>query len=173
MHLLPDGDHARSRGWHPVTSLATADFSKSTDKPFFTVTQNPAWQQRFEQVSQQKSQQLQAQNNANLRATQANIQSSQNALKQNHDATQSVAEYSRQVHNNVYQNQQRANDQVTGAYAAHMGDYNVYTNNSTGQQYQMSNQYNNSYVNQSGSVALQTNSAGSPGVDWTALTPKY
>ena len=160
----------------PITSFATMDLSKSTEKPFFVVTQNPAWQQRFSEVSQQQSQQIIAQGQANMKATQDNINRNQNTgggAVGGHDPNESVADYSRRVHNKVFQDQQRANDQVTGAVTAHMGDYNVYTNNSTGQQYQMSNQFNNTYVNQQGTVGLQTNSANSPGVDWTQLTPKY
>jgi hypothetical protein len=157
----------------PITSLATMDLSKSTTKPFFVVTQNPAWQKRFDEVSQQKMQQMQAQNNANSSSNAAMIKDNQDAQIKQQAIRMDAQNYSAKVHNNVYQNQQAANAQVNGAYAAHMGDYNVYTNNSTGQQYQMSNQYNNTYVNQQGNVGLQTNSANSPGVDWTQLTPKY
>jgi hypothetical protein len=155
----------------PITSLATMDISKNTEKPFFTVTPNPAWQQRFQQVMQAKSQaQIQA---MQQRSSSGVADNSQTEFEKQQAIRQGVQKYSAQVHNNVYQNQQAANTQVTGAYAAHMGDYNVYTNNSTGQQYQLSNQYNSTYVNQNGTVALQTNSANSPGVDWSQMTPKY
>ena len=157
----------------PVTSLATLDVSKSKEKQFFVVVPNPAWQQRFQQVMQQKSQQIQQQSNANLNAGRSMAQDNANAFAQQQAIRRGVQNYSAQVHNNVYQNQQAANSQVTGAYAAHMGDYNVYTNNATGQQYQLSNQYNNTYVNSQGNTALQTNSANSPGVDWSEMTPKY
>jgi hypothetical protein len=157
----------------PVASLATLDVSKSTEKPFFVVVQNPAWQQRFQQVMQQKSQQISQQGNANLAAGRSMAQDNADAFAKQQAIRQGVQDYSSQVHNNVYQNQQSANSQVTGAYAAHMGDYNVYTNNATGQQTQLSNQYNNTYVNSQGNTALQTNSANSPGVDWSQMTPKY
>jgi len=157
----------------PVTSLATLDVSKSTEKQFFVVVPNPAWQQRFQQVMQQKSQQISQQSNANATAGRSMAQDNADAFAKQQAIRQGVQNYSSQVHNNVYQNQQAANSQVTGAYAAHMGDYNVYTNNSTGQQYQLSNQYNNTYVNSQGTTSLQTNSANSPGVDWSEMTPKY
>jgi hypothetical protein len=157
----------------PLASLATMDVSKSMAKPFFSITPNPAWQNREQNVLKQQGDAIVAQGQANLQTTQNNINRPQNAGGGGHDPNESVADYSRRVHNKVYQDQQKANDQVTGAVVAHMGDYNVYTNNSTGQQYQLSNQYTNSYVNQNGSATLQTNSANSPGVDWTELTPKY
>ena len=166
MHAPDDGT--------PITSLATMDLSKSTEKPFFTISPNPAWQQRYQQAMQQQNQQIQA----NMQAQSAQqfsgpANNSQTEFEKQQAIRKGVRDYSAQIHNNVYQNQQNANSQVSGAYAAHVGDYNVYTNQSTGQQYQMSNQFNNSYVNQNGTVGLQTNSANSPGVDWTQLTPKY
>lgn len=155
----------------PITSLATMDLSKNTEKPFFVITPNPAWQQRFHQAMQAKSQaQVQAMQQQSRPGVADN---SQTEFEKQQAIRRGVRDYSTQVHNNVYQNQQVTNTQVNGAYAAHMGDYNIYTNNSTGQQYQLSNQYNNTFVNQNGTVALQTNSASSPGVDWSQMTPKY
>jgi hypothetical protein len=64
----------------PVTSLATLDVSKSTEKPFFVVVANPAWQQRFQQVMQQKSQQISQQSNTNLNAGRSMAQDNADAF---------------------------------------------------------------------------------------------
>ena len=169
MHAPDDGT--------PFTVAAIEEGGKTKLPGFFKVIPSQAWQQRFSQAQQQASQQIAAEGQAQLQATQnanngaANNQQSE--FEKQQAARQSVSDYSRQVHNNVYQNRQAANSQVAGAYAAHMGDYNVYTNPNSGQQVQLSNQYNNTYVNSQGNVSLQTNSANSPGADWTQMVPKY
>jgi len=72
-------------------------------------------------------------------------------------------------------NSQAAIDRSAGATAAHMGDYNIYSDPHTGRQVQLSNQYDHTYINDQGTVAQQTNSAYGPvgGGWWTEMTPKY
>lgn len=157
----------------PLSSLATKDYAKTNELSFYKIDPSPAWTDRLQQAMQQQQQQNTANANASSNASAAMAKDNADAAAKQAAIRRGSAQYAEQAHNNVYQNQQAANAQVNGAFAAHVGDYNVYTNNTTGQQYQLSNQYNNTYVNKDGSVALQTNSANTPGVDWTQMTPKY
>ncbi|HLI77240.1 MAG TPA: hypothetical protein VKV02_09865 [Acidobacteriaceae bacterium] len=142
------------------------------DPPFFTMTQNPAWTQRFNakmelarQQQQQMGQQLAAQGQQNMQ----NLQNRFDANQAQYRAQQGM--YAQ--HNQAEMARQDAVHNSNQAFAMHMGDSNIYTNPQTGQQVQLSNQYNNTYINQNGDTALQTNSATSPGVNWTLLQPKY
>jgi hypothetical protein len=137
----------------------------SKDPAVYELVPSPAWQQRFNQQMQLMGQQLQQQAQQNMQNQQAQF----NANQARHQAQQDM--YAQ--HNAAEAARQDAVHNSNQAFAHHMGDTNIYTNPQTGQQYELSNQYNNTYVNQNGNVALQTNSASSPGVDWTLLVPKY
>ena len=144
----------------------------SKDPAFFTITQSDVWQQRFNQkmqqaaqAQQQQTQQILAQGQQNMRNQQAQFDAGQARYHQQQQS------YDQQ--NAAWRANQQAKDQSTQAFNHYLSGTNVYTNTQTGQQYEMSNQYSNTYVNQNGQVGLQTNSANSPGVDWTLLQPKY
>ena len=154
----------------PFTNESAEAHSK--DPAFFTMTQSSIWQQRFNQKmeqarqqQQQQSQQILAQGQQNMRNQQAQFDAGQaryHAQQQSYDQQ-----------NAAWKARQQAQDQSHQAFTHYLSGTNVYTNTQTGQQYEMSNQYNNTYINQNGQVGLQTNSATSPGVDWTLLEPKY
>lgn len=146
--------------------------AQSKDPAFFTITQSDVWQQRFNQkmqqaaqTQQQQTQQILAQGQQNMRNQQAQFDAGQ---AQHRAQQQGYDQY-----NNAWKARQQAQDQATQGFTHYLAGTNVYTNAQTGQQYEMSNQYNNTYINQNGQVGLQTNSATSPGVDWTLLQPKY
>lgn len=144
----------------------------SKDPAFFSITQNDAWQQRLnqkmEQARQQQEQQTQqilAQGQQNMRNQQAQFDAGQARY---HAQQRSFDQY-----NANWKARQQAQDESHQAFNHYLSGTNVYTNTQTGQQYEMSNQYNNTYIHENGQVGLQTNSATSPGVDWTLLQPKY
>ena len=155
----------------PFTNASVDAHSK--DPAFFSMTQNDAWQQRFNQKmeqarqqQQQQTQQILAQGQQNMRNQQAQFDAGQARY---HAQQKSYDQY-----NANWKAKQQAQDQSNQAFTHYLSGTNVYTNAQTGQQYEMSNQYNNTYINnQNGQVGLQTNSATSPGVDWTLLQPKY
>jgi hypothetical protein len=134
----------------------------------FSVKPNPAWLQQLQQhVAAETSQfnrQLQAQNQQSARNAAA---ISNNAIANIHRTGEASMAAAR--------NSQAAIDRSAGATAAHMGDYNIYSDPHTGRQVQLSNQYDHTYINDQGTVAQQTNSAYGPvgGGWWTEMTPKY
>ena len=154
----------------PFTNESVDAHSK--DPAFFNVTLSNAWQQRFNQKmeqarqqQQQQTQQILAQGQQNMRNQQAQFDAGQaryHAQQQSYDQQ-----------NAAWKSRQQAQDQSSQAFNHYLSGTNVYTNNQTGQQYEMSNQFNNTYIHQNGQVGLQTDSSTSPGVDWTLLEPKY
>ena len=154
----------------PFTNESVDAHSK--DPAFFSVTQSDAWQQRFNQKMEQARQQQQRQTQQILAQGQQNMRNQQAQF----DAGQAryhAQQQSFDQQNAAWKARQQAQDQSTQAFNHYLSGTNVYTNDQTGQQYEMSNQYNHTYINQNGQVGLQTNSATSPGVDWTLLKPKY
>ena len=154
----------------PFTNESVDAHSK--DPAFFNVTLSNAWQQRFNQKmeqarqqQQQQTQQILAQGQQNMRNQQAQFDAGQaryHAQQQSYDQQ-----------NAAWKSRQQAQDQSSQAFNHYLSGTNVYTNNQTGQQYEMSNQFNNTYIHQNGQGGLQTDSSTSPGVDWTLLEPKY
>lgn len=134
----------------------------------FSVQPNPAWLQRLQQQRAAETAQfnrtLQAQNEQSARNSAAIANNAIANIHRTGAASMAAA-----------RNSQAAIDRSAGATAAHMGDYNIYSDPHTGQQVQLSNQYNHTYVNEQGTVAQQTNSAYGPvgGGWWTEMTPKY
>lgn len=63
--------------------------------------------------------------------------------------------------------------QTSQAAAAHNGDYNDFYDPATGKTVRASNQFANTYANPNGSVMLQTDQPGSPGVDWSLMIPRF
>ncbi len=154
----------------PFTNESVDAHSK--DPAFFTITQSDAWtrrlNQKVEQARQQQEQQFQrtlAQGKQNMANQQAQFDAGQ--------ARYHAKQRSNDQYNANWKANQQQQDQSHEAFRQYLSGTNVYTNTQTGKQYEMSNQYNNTYVNQNGDVGLQTNSATSPGVDWTLLQPKY
>ncbi len=144
----------------------------SKDPAFYTISPSAVWQQRFnqkmEQARQQQNQQFQqtlSQSQQNMRNQQAQFDAGQ--------ARYHAQQQSNDQYNAAWKANQQKQDQSHEAFRQYLSGTNVYTDNQTGKQYEMSNQYNDTYINQNGQVGLQTNSATSPGVDWTLLQPKH
>lgn len=154
----------------PFTNASVDAHSK--DPAFYEMVQSAAWTEHFNQKmaaareqQQQQGQQLIAQGQQNLRNQQSQFEAGQaryRAQQQGYDQ-----------YNAAWRARQNKLDESHQAFNRYLSDTNVYTNPQTGQQYEMSNQYNNTYIHANGEVGLQTNSASSPGVDWTLLVPKY
>ena len=80
-----------------------------------------------------------AQDNANAAAQQAQIR-------------QGVQQYANQVHSNAAANRAAALDHSSQQFALHMGDQAIYTDPSTGQHVQMSNQYGHAWASTTGNT---------------------
>ena len=147
--------------------------NKMQSPTLIAINVNPAWNERNMQELQQQGQQIAANGQAMLAATQQQNQQHLtqifNSWKQSSAAQQ--AQYDQ--HNQAMQQQSNAYHESNQAFAAHMGDYNDYTNTATGETYRASNQYSNTYADSTGTVMLQTNQAGSPGVDWSIMDPRF
>ena len=142
----------------------------------FKVDLNPAWTEHKQQVfnAQMAAQQQQNQNFTNTMAQQhSNQMAAQQRSYDQHNAQAAAQRQSYDQANAAERNRSNAVHESNQAFAAHIGDYNDYTNTATGQTVRASNQYNNTYMNSTGTLALQTNQADSPGVDWSMMVPRF
>jgi hypothetical protein len=158
-------------------TLASVEAEQAASKdipPFFKVIPSEAWNQRSIQSSQQDIQRIQGENNARINAGNGGSgDNSQTEFEKQQKIRKDAADYRTNTFNKVANDRRTATDNVNQAFVGHISDTNNFTDPTTGQRVQLSNQYNNTYLNQDGTVALQTNSANNPGVDWTQMTPKY
>jgi hypothetical protein len=134
---------------------------------------NPDWDRRSSQFLAAQGQAIALSGQQQLAITQqrnqADLQNRFDSWKQSSAAQRQ--QYDQQL--GAMRNQSDATQEQHEAFAAHMGDYNDYTDPNTGQTVRLSNQYSNTYVNSQGTVALQTNQAGSPGVTWSYMVPRF
>jgi hypothetical protein len=154
--------------------VGQSDFALKS--PVYTFQMNPAWTER---KRQEFNEQMAAQNQSN--------QNNMNAQTQRHNNQMAQQQQSYDQHNAQIAATQRGYDQANATerkrqnevhesaqgFAGYIGDYNDYTNPATGQTVRASNQYNNTYTDSTGTVMLQTNQAGSPGVDWSMMVPRF
>ncbi len=148
------------------------------DRSLINLALNAQWQQRVEQQKQVDAQQI---NQETLAEIQRNREKSQQFQQQtianaqrNVALIQSIGAASR----SAAAQKQAAIDHSAGAFSAHMGDYNDYTNPETGKTTRLSNQYGSAYQDDAfpsaGGGAIQlTNATQSPGAAWVQLIPKY
>jgi hypothetical protein len=148
------------------------DFDRFARLTVLQVQQNPAWSQRDQQAKQQETQQLIANSNKMLQDQHNQIMANQNAQFQRGQQAhqQQMAQYDQ--YNKGMQAQSNAYHESNQAFAAHLGDYNDYTDPNTGQTVRRSNQYSNTYSNSQGQT-LQTNSPNSPGAQWSQMIPRF
>jgi hypothetical protein len=128
-------------------------------KKIADLQQNPAWLAINQLVLNQQGKQIAEAGQATLAQTQRDIQARQDQIFNNWKRSSTA--------------QRKQYDEQNRAFLAHLGDYNDYTDHATGKSYRGSNQYSNTYMNTNGSVMLQTNQAGSPGVDWSLMVPRF
>ncbi len=138
------------------------ELDKLASTQIFNLKENPLWIQRLKrQGDQQLAQNAQIiDQNRNAQIQRGNDLMA--AQKARYDSGMAAAHASAE-----------ATHQSAQAAAAHNGDYNDFTNTATGQTVRASNQYDNTYVNPNGTVMLQTNQAGTPGVDWSLMVPRF
>ncbi|HZL25412.1 MAG TPA: hypothetical protein VFC39_02660 [Acidobacteriaceae bacterium] len=139
---------------------------------------NPQWTaylaeyvQGIVQIKQRAMNQV-AQIYANMAADNAHAAQQQAAIHND------VANYAKQVHSNVAANRAAALDHSSQQFALHMGDQAIYSDPTTGQSVQMSNQYSHAWASTTGNTNeyILTDSpsynpngqAGSAG--WTQMT---
>jgi hypothetical protein len=124
---------------------------------------NPAWQQRVKNMRADETKQIAMEGQRKMRES---VEKSNNDVRHIQETGEKSRAHAKAVQDGI--------DQSSGGTAAHMGDYNNYTNPSTGKTYQLSNQFNNTYQDSQGNI-LQSNSAYSPGPSswWTELRPQY
>jgi hypothetical protein len=158
-------------------TLASVEEEQAASKnipPFFKVIPSEAWNQRSIQSSNQNMQRIRNEDQARQNSGNGGpADNSQTEFDKQQKIRKDAADYRNKTFDKVANDRRTASDNVNGAFAAHVGDYNNFTNPTTGQRVQLSNQYNNTYLNQDGTVALQTNSQSSPGVNWQLMTPQY
>jgi predicted phage gp36 major capsid-like protein len=74
------------------------------------------------------------------------------AAQQQAAIRQGTRDYANQVHSNVAANRAAALDHSSQQFALHMGDQAIYSDPSTGQQVQMSNQYGHAWASTTGNT---------------------
>jgi hypothetical protein len=117
-----------------------------------SVQTNPEWiyylaqyVQGIVQIKQRAMNQV-AQIYSNMAADNAKAAQQQAAIRQG------TRDYANQVHSNVAANRAAALDHSSQQFALHMGDQAIYSDPSTGQQVQMSNQYGHAWASTTGNT---------------------
>jgi hypothetical protein len=117
-----------------------------------SIETNPEWTaylaqyvQRIVQIKQRAMNQV-AQIYANMAADNAHAAQQQAAIRQG------TQDYANKVHSNVAANRAAALDHSSQQFALHMGDQAIYTDPSTGQHVQMSNQYGHAWASSTGNT---------------------
>ena len=155
---------------HTPAGQLDAFLANALKTPPFTINQNPAWQQKMDQIQQAQNdvqqQQIVAQGQANMNNLNAQAARGQ---AMNDSINQRGAAIVQAGHNS-----QAAIDHAAQGTALSLNDQNVFQNSNGTDYTGLSNNYAHTYDNGQGTI-IQTNSAYAPGGSalWTELTPKY
>ena len=136
---------------------------------FIAMQSSSAWEQRRQQeinaVNQGFNNQIIASGKVNKERQDALIQRGNDLMAAQKRQYQSGMDAAHQSADALHQTSQAA--------AAHNGDYNDFYDPGTGKTIRASNQFANTYANPNGTLMLQTDQPGSPGVDWSLMIPRF
>ena len=134
--------------------------------PRLTPEENPQWADRVKQVVDQQYQQ-------NMQQLAASVAANNKQMTDIHNQSmQMIKGYAQASDATHRQNEIYHQSNVRAAQA--IGDHQTMTNSTTGQSYELSDQYGHTYQNTTDGTILQTNSAYGPGAAsaWTELAPR-
>ena len=117
-----------------------------------SVQVSPVYEESSAEMSA-NMQKIQTMTKQRLRQIAANMAADNaNAARQQQAIRQGVQNYAAQVHSNVAANRSAALENSSQQFALHMGDQAIYKDPSTGQNVQMSNQYDHAWASSTGNT---------------------